>query len=289
MNFYTKVTQLLSSPALYGSLRSGTMAATNAKAPQRLLHTLQSKSPETCRAERIDFAQLGLPEYDGKFALLIHNLLSPEECQQMLNAAEDAADRKWEGAMVNIGAGRQEMMTDIRLCGRILWDTPEIVDTLLARIKPHLPANIISIQNSPGITGAGPVRRKETWQLTRLNERLRYLKYTKGMYFRRHMDGSYVTPDGSEISFLTVHIYLNGSASQNVDDEQDADNHEKPLKGGATRFFGFKQNNYDVNPASGACLVFQHRTLLHSGEEVEQGTKYTIRTDVMYRKVDGDK
>lgn len=186
-------------------------------------------------------------------------------------------------------SGRQEMMTDIRLCGRILWDTPEIVDKLLQRIRPYLPANIISLQNSPGITGAGPVKRKEIWNLTRLNERLRYLKYTQGMYFKRHMDGSYVTPDGSEISFLTVHIYLNGSTPQEGTNEPKLNDDEKPLQGGATRFFGHYKNYYDVNPATGACLVFQHRALVHSGEEVDQGTKYTIRTDVMYRKSEQDK
>lgn len=266
------------------------MAATNVKASKRLLHALASKPPETCRSELIDFERFGMPEYKDKFAVLIHDLLTPEECHQLLESAEEAAGHKWEGAMVNVGLGRQEMMTDIRLCGRILWDTPEIVDVLLKRIKPHLPSNIVSLQNSPGITGAGPVKRKETWEMTRLNERLRYLKYTKGMYFRQHMDGSYVTPDGTEISFLTVHIYLNGSAPRDAADEKDLENPEKSLKGGATRFFGHSRNgpDYDVNPQTGACLVFQHRALVHSGEEVDQGTKYTIRTDIMYRKVEKD-
>lgn len=306
-------------PLLYKSLyntTTATMAAVNVKAPQRLLHTLQNKPPSTCKAERIDFTSVSLPEYEGKFAVLIHDLLSPEECNSLLSAAETAAENKWDGAMVNVGAGRQEMMTDIRLCGRILWDTPEIVERLLERIRPHLPGEIVSLRDSAGITGAGPVKRKETWKLARLNERLRYLKYTKGMYFRRHMDGSYVTPDGSEISFLTVHIYLNGSSrssiipedsgstgatptissetsisgsqSQSSLSDQDLDDYEKSLKGGATRFFGYNKNHFDVNPAAGACLVFQHRALLHSGEEVEQGTKYTIRTDIMYRKAEQD-
>lgn len=264
------------------------MAATNAKAPKRLLHALASKPPETCRSETLDFEKIGLPEYQGKFATLIHDLLTPAECQQLLEAAEEAAGHQWEGAMVNIGAGRQELRTDVRLCGRILWDTPEIVDVLLERIKSHLPSNIKVLENSAGITGNGPVKRKEIWEMARLNERLRFLKYTKGMYFRPHGDGSYVTPDGSEISFLTVHIYLNGSAIRDVTDEQDLEDSEKSLRGGATRFFGYGHNEYDVNPQTGACLIFQHRSLLHSGEEVEQGTKYTIRTDIMYRKVGED-
>lgn len=286
MSFLTRTTRLVQSVNLQAFLRNNTMAATNIKASKQLLHTLANKPPENCRSELIDFERIGLPEYKDKFALLIHNLLTPAECQQLLKDAEEAADNKWEGAMVNTGAGRQEMMTDIRLCGRILWDTPEIVDVLLERIRPHLPDNVVSLSNSPGITGVGPVKRKETWKMTRLNERLRFLKYTKGMYFRIHSDGSYVTPEGSEISFLTVHFYLNGSASQDAADERNLEDSEKPLKGGATRFFGRKQNDYDVNPETGACLVFQHRALLHSGEEVDQGTKYTIRTDLMYRKVE---
>lgn len=234
----------------------------------------------------IDFEQAGIPEYKGKFAVLIHDLLSPAECKELLEAAEGSSGYQWEGAMVNIGGGRQRLMTNIRDCGRIIWDTPEVVDRLLERIKPHLPPSVTCLKDSRHITGPGPVTRKETWQLTRLNERLRFLKYTKGMYFREHCDGSYVTPDGDEISFLTVHFYLNGQGARDSEVQHNLEDHEKPLKGGATRFFGFHNNTYDVNPATGACLVFQHRMLSHSGEEVEQGVKFSLRTDVMYRKTE---
>ncbi|KAK5943475.1 hypothetical protein PMZ80_004482 [Knufia obscura] len=262
------------------------MASTRMPAPNALMHTLSAKRPSNCRAEMFDFEQIGMPEYKGKFAMLIHDLLSPDECKELLEAAEESSGHQWEGAMVNIGCGQQRLMTDIRDCGRIIWDTPEVVDRLLERIKPHLPQSVIAIQDSGHITGPGPVKRKETYQMTRLNERLRFLKYTKGMYFREHCDGSYVTPDGEERSLLTVHIYLNGQGAAGKEVEESLKDHEKPLKGGATRFFRFGNNTYDVNPATGACLVFQHRGLRHSGEEVEQGCKFTLRTDVMYRKVE---
>lgn len=261
------------------------MAATETPAPKELVHTLSAKPPSNCYAERLDFSQLGLPEYKGKFAMLIHNLLTPAECAELLGAAERSAGNHWEGAMVNIGGGMQRMMTDIRLCGRIIWDTPEVVEMLLSRIKPHLPEEVISVKDSIQITGQGPSKRNETWEMTRLNERLRFLRYYKGMYFREHCDGSYVTPDGKEVSFLTVHIYLNSQSSEELDPSEEKADREKPLKGGATRFFGLRGDTfYDVNPAVGACLVFQHRGLYHSGEEVEQGTKYTVRTDIMYKK-----
>lgn len=260
------------------------MAELKHSTPTVLFESLTARPPPTCRSEQVDFKQVGIPEYANSFAVLIHDMLSPAECKAMLEAAEQTSAGEWEGAMVNVGMGKQKMMTDIRLCGRIIWDTPEIVDALLTRIKPHLPADIQTLKTSPGITGAGPVKRKEIYQLTRLNERLRFLKYTSGMYFREHQDGSYITPDGSEISFLTVHIYLNSQDNSEIETDPDVEDHQKPLKGGATRFFGHKNTAYDVNPATGACLVFQHRGLYHSGEEVEQGTKYTVRTDIMYRK-----
>ena len=40
-----------------------------------------------------------------------------------------------------------------------------------------------------------------------------------------------------------------------------------------------------VEPKIGRVLIFQQRYLLHSGEEVDSGLKYTMRTDVMYKKV----
>jgi len=262
--------------------------ATSAPASKRLLHNLSQQPPSTCRAETIDFEHVGLPNYKGKFAVLIHNLLSPQECDELLEAAEEASGFQWEGAMINVGNGRQEMMTDVRLCDRILWDTPQLVEALGARIKPFLPDNVVTLEDNAGITGGGPVKRKESYRMTRLNERLRFLKYGQGMYFRPHCDGSYVTPGGSEISFLTVHIYLNGTAAAGDEERTDLFDHEKPLVGGATRFFapGWRdERKYDVNPATGACLVFQHRGIIHSGEEVTQGTKYTVRTDIMFEKV----
>lgn len=263
-------------------LTTNNMATTKMPAPNALMHTLSAKPPSTCRSELVDFKKLGMPEYQGRFALMIHDLLSPKECEDLLDAAESSQGYQWEGAMVNIGNGEQKMITDIRLCGRIIWDTPEICSKLLERIRPHLPSDIITLKERPFVTGWGSVRAKQSWQMTRLNERLRFLKYTSGMYFREHCDGSYVTPDGTEMSFLTVHIYLNSQAKDDVPGPKDVHESNWPLKGGATRFFGNGNNYYDVNPETGACLVFQHRGLYHSGEEVDQGTKYTVRTDIMY-------
>lgn len=73
---------------------------------------------------------------------------------------------------------------------------------------------------------------------------------------------------------FTIHLYLNDSKAE----VEGAD-----LVGGATTFFSNdEKRRIDVNPKAGRVLIFQHRRLLHSGDDVLAGIKYTMRTDIMY-------
>jgi len=93
-----------------------------------------------------------------------------------------------------------------------------------------------------------------------------------------HCDGHYVTPPGNEVSFYTLHLYLNDSLSNGGD-----------VKGGATTFHSMDMSrSFDVNPKMGRVLIFQHAHLVHSGAEVQEGIKYTMRTDLMYRRISND-
>ena len=176
--------------------------------------------------------------------------------------------------MVNIGNNEQAMIADVRSCDRIIWDSRDLVGRIWEnRVKPHVEADIGVIENNALVTGLGPFKRKETAVVTRLNERMRFLRYGPGEYFKEHCDGQYRTPDGSEFSLYTLHLYLN---------ERDAGNE---LKGGATVFFDPRWEGREgrIKPKVGRVLVFQHRGLVHSGEEVIGGLKLTMRTDIMYR------
>ena len=97
-----------------------------------------------------------------------------------------------------------------------------------------------------------------------LNERFRFYKYTQGQSFRRHRDQSYVR-NKYECSFYTFLIYLN-------DD----------FEGGATTFYDLK-----IAPKKGKALIFYH-PLEHAGEVITYGTKYILRTDIMYRFTTGN-
>ena len=134
--------------------------------------------------EEIDFKQTILPEYSGLYAVILDDVLTPDECKQLIGAAQARTGGKWEKAMVNIGNYQQELRTETRDCGRIIWDDKMVVERIWNRIKSHVP-EIEFLRDAPLITGLGPVKRKETWKMSRLNERMRFLRYGQGQYFRR--------------------------------------------------------------------------------------------------------
>lgn len=64
---------------------------------------------------------------------------------------------------------------------------------------------------------------------------------------------------------------------------EEVDPRTEPLRGGATTFHSADlQRRLDVDPKIGRALIFQHRRLLHSGDKVISGIKYTMRSDIMY-------
>ena len=134
----------------------------------------------------MDFSKSILPEYAGLYAVIIENVLTAEECHQLVHIAEAQTDGKWEPAMVNVGGGMQDMRLDARDCGRIILDDKDLVARIWSRVKDHVP-EVEYLKGVPRITGNGPTKREETWRMSRLNERMRFLKYGKGQYFRREL------------------------------------------------------------------------------------------------------
>jgi len=133
---------------------------------------------------KIDFKKEGIPRNEKCWAVILDGVMSEEECSMLLKAAEATTNGKWERAMVNMGGGMQAMYEDTRKCGRIIWDDRDVMEKLWKRIQGSVP-EIHRLQDWAYVTGPGPARRGESWVMTRLNERGRYLKYTGGEYFKR--------------------------------------------------------------------------------------------------------
>lgn len=92
-----------------------------------------------------------------------------------------------------------------------------------------------------------------------LNEMFRFYKYEPGQEFKKHRDQSFIRNE-TEASYYTLMIYLN-------DD----------FVGGETSF-----SDATIHPKIGSCLLFFH-DLEHEGTILTEGTKYVLRTDVMYK------
>jgi predicted 2-oxoglutarate/Fe(II)-dependent dioxygenase YbiX len=135
------------------------------------------------------------------------------------------------------------MMPDVRNNQRVMFDDVALAGELFGRIAAALPARLCEMR----AVGA--------------NERFRCYRYTPGQWFKPHYDGAFVR-NASEHSLLTLIVYLN---------------HD--FEGGRTAFLDF---GIDATPQAGSALLFQHR-LLHEGCSVVAGTKYVLRSDVMYR------
>jgi len=92
-----------------------------------------------------------------------------------------------------------------------------------------------------------------------LNEQFRFYRYDPSQRFKRHIDGRFKRNEQEE-SRITFMVYLNND-----------------FEGGETVF-----DEVAIQPKIGTALCFIHE-LKHEGKPVISGTKYVIRTDVMYR------
>jgi len=92
--------------------------------------------------------------------------------------------------MVNVAVGYEVHSPGYRNGDRLIWDNQEIVDRLWKRCL-HVPglAERMGRVDEPMIVGEGkyerPVVRGAWFRFVKLNQRMRFLKYSGGEFFRR--------------------------------------------------------------------------------------------------------
>lgn len=200
-------------------------------------------------------------------AIVIPDALSPSECDQLIKLTESAG----YGEDAPTRLGRHVRHND----NCVLVANTHFNNLIFERCQASLP---------PTCCGGG---------LCGINRRWRFYKYHPGDIFRAHIDpggwtGSgfddgVLIPDcfGDRVSRMTLLLYLN--------DE---------FTGGATRFFkdphrpqlgnaGNCSEVVSVEPSQGNVLCFFHGhhplSPWHEGASLLSGTKYVLRTDVLYK------
>ena len=125
----------------------------------------------------------------NKFAIILDNVFTKEECDNLIKLSEEIPEN-YEIAKISYD-DEQIIDTSYRNNKRWLNFDKKLAETFFEKIKSYIP---IEFEGNP---------------VSCLNERLSFLKYSPGEYFKVHQDGYYIRPDNSEISYITVQIYLN--------------------------------------------------------------------------------
>ncbi|XP_066936902.1 uncharacterized protein [Clytia hemisphaerica] len=191
----------------------------------------------------------GIVNTEEYFALVIDNFMTKSECEELIKLTESVG---YDQALVNVGGGRQKLMPDVRSSDRCIIDDERVAEMFYQQTKDYIPQNFLN----------------DKWTKISINERLRFLRYQKGGYFKPHHDGCYVRPDGNEQSFVTFFLFLN-----------------EECDGGASTFVSLKDLSvtYPCEPKTGRLILFQHN-IFHEGSLVKGGHKYALRSDFMYKK-----
>jgi predicted 2-oxoglutarate/Fe(II)-dependent dioxygenase YbiX len=179
---------------------------------------------------------------------LLRGVFSRAECARIIQEAEA------EGFQATGG----DYPPSYRDNDRKVLDDAARAELVFERIRPFLPERLVD--------AAG-----DAWRLKGLNPRFRFCRYRGGQRFCIHRDGAHA-PSSEERSHLTCMLYLNDSGE---------------FTGGSTRYYAERAEGSEllgvVRPEAGTLIVFDHE-LWHDGEAVTSGTKYVMRTDVLYTR-----
>jgi hypothetical protein len=162
-------------------------------------HDFLQKDPYDAKpitVSHINWSTSPLPQNEGRYAVVLDNVLSPSECAQLLKLAEasvvDPADpnagEAWRPALVNIGPGWEILHKSYRNSDRIIWDNQEVMDRLWERCAraPGIKEELAEV-----VEGLSERQKKkgwatgQKWEFRRFNARMRFLKYQGGQFFRR--------------------------------------------------------------------------------------------------------
>ena len=184
----------------------------------------------------------GVPDVEG-FLQVIPNAVTPTECEAIIQLAEQ---KGFARASLYTDKTGVEHYSEIRKSDRCIIDSKPFAEALWKRLVPYIPKHLA-----------------DGWEAKGMNERLRLLRYRQGDEFLPHSDGTYYSPDGLQ-SKITILLYLNAG-----------------YKGGYTHFLTQKGEWSGIQPEIGM-VTMQDQGLMHCVPPLEEGTKYVLRTEVMY-------
>lgn len=182
----------------------------------------------------------------------VDELLDGATCSAVVAQAESHGFRDKSRGQVFAGNRLRATFTD-----------QDLADLIWKQLAPHC-GNHLHCADAKNYSFVGRVSTVPTGQYVPMgvNPFMRVSKYLPGQSFREHTDTAYA--EGQHyVGFYTLLLYLN-----------------EDVQGGETAVFE-PIGSRVVTPETGKGLVFYHYTP-HEGAVVTAGTKYVLRTEVMF-------
>lgn len=198
------------------------------------------------------------------------DLFSDNECQHIINNSK-------RFGLESLDTYSQKIRQANRLC---------IIDKKLEEIINIRLNDIIKTLNNLKPFGLGL---DGIWIPIGINNCFRISEYNApSIGFTEHFDNPYCESELVK-SVLSIVVYLNQDfdGGQTIIYDQPNQKHisgltvkeEIKLHGGIDKY-----QQYIIKPKTGLCIMFNH-DLLHKSENILKGTKYILRTDLVYKKI----
>ena len=130
------------------------------KKVQKLFSEAKNKWDES----KMELSEIKGVSLNGKPAFVLTNILTKEECEILINSSEESGFQD---------AKEYCHLYKTRLNDRLMCDDKDFSELLWQRTKKFLPTSI--------------KKESKKWNLSYMNERWRFCKYTKGHYFGPHV------------------------------------------------------------------------------------------------------
>jgi hypothetical protein len=204
-----------------------------------------------------------------KNGFVLENFFSEEECSHYIDQSLEIGYKPLSG----------EYPSRYRNCERACVLSEDLSSVMWKKIVKFL--------TKEDIDGIKPMdfNNDGIWKPFKVNEGMKFTKYLKGQYFKPHIDGL-ITLKENESTIHTVIVYLN-------DDFEGGDTHflKVPEEGFVKFLENSKDENYEIletyRPKKGACLIFPNYHC-HSGSTLTNGTKYILRTEIVFKRMNHD-
>jgi len=196
----------------------------------------------------------------------VSRVFTREECTKLISRIADPQkiDTREDKENASPSPSSSNYLIE-RIVERTSLKDNELAQWLWDHLREFLPPNWKVDQEDEHM---GPFATGE-WELEGIDHRIQLYRYEPGGIFTKHRDGpTYHSADLR--SFFTVLVYLN----------------EGYQGGHTTLFTDDLATHCKVEAGLGSCFVMLQRTL-HEGSRVEEGLKYALRCDVLYRRSSG--